>query len=87
MFSKTPSIRSHKLSKKEIRQLLINSAHDFLADINSDAELCSYLKNHSLTIKDIGIGLFLIDSTGRGLNDPDIGIAEISRGVLRYLTP
>lgn len=74
------------LPKQEIRQLLINVAHDFLADINSDAELCAYLKNHSLTIKDIGIGLFLIDSARKSLNDPVIGIAKISRGALRYLT-
>lgn len=72
------------LSRSEIREILINAAHDFLEDINSDTELCSYLKNHSLTIKDIGIGLFLIDSSGRGLRDPYIGIAEISKGVLWY---
>lgn len=74
------------LSKHEIRKILINSAHDFLMDINSDSELCSYLKNHSLTIKDIGIALFLIDSSGRGLRDPHIGIAGISRGELEYDT-
>lgn len=72
------------LSKDDIRKLLIHAAHDFLADINSDSELCSYLKNHSLTIQDIGIVLFLIDSSGRGLRDPYIGIAEISHGKLRY---
>ncbi len=74
------------LSKQEIRKILIHSAHDFLADINSDPELCSYLKNHSFTIKDIGIGLFLIDSSERDLRDPDIGIAAISKGEIQYDT-
>ena len=74
------------LSKEGLRKILIDAAHDFLTDINSDSELCFYLKNHSLTIKDIGIVLFLIDSSGRGLNDPNIGIAEILKGELKYLT-
>jgi hypothetical protein len=72
------------LSSSEIRQILIHSVHDFLADINSDVELCSYFKNPSFTIKDVGITLFLIDSSGRDLKDPEIGVAEISRGELEY---
>ncbi len=74
------------LSKDEIRKILIDAVHDFLADINSDSELCSYLKNHSLTIKDIGITLFLIDASGRDLDDPNLGIVGISRGELEYDT-
>lgn len=72
------------LSRDEIRKVLIDTVHDFLTDINSDTELCTYLKNHSLTIQEIGITLFVIDSTGRGLNDSHIGIASISKGELQY---
>jgi hypothetical protein len=72
------------LSKQDLRKILIDAAHDFLADINSNTELCSYLKNHSLNIKEIGIVLFLIDSSGRGLRNPHISIAEISKGELEY---
>lgn len=72
------------LSRSEIRKILIKLAHDFLADINSDVQLCSYLRNNSLTIKEIGIGLFLVDLSGRGLRDPAIGIADISKGELEY---
>jgi hypothetical protein len=72
------------LSKEQIRKVLINAAHDFLSDINSDSDLCIYLKNHSLTIQDIGITLFLIDSSGRGLRDPNISIAAITKGELEY---
>jgi hypothetical protein len=72
------------LSKQELRKILINAAHDFLEDINSDSALCFYLKNHSLTIKDIGITLFLIDCSGKDLDDPHIGIAKILKGELEY---
>jgi hypothetical protein len=72
------------LPKEKIRKILINAAHDFLSDINSDSNLCFYLRNHSLTIKDIGITLFLIDSSGRGLRDPNISIAKILKGELEY---
>ncbi len=74
------------LLKEEIRKLLVDSAKDFLSDINADSELCFYLKNHSLTMNDIGITLFLIDSSGRDLDDPYIGIAKISKGELTYDT-
>lgn len=74
------------LSKNEIRKILIDAAHDFLADINSDEELCSYLKNNSFSIENVGITLFVIDASGIGVNDPDIGIAGIAKGELRYLT-
>lgn len=72
------------LSKEQIRKILIEAAHGFLADINADSNLCAYLKNHSLTIKDIGITLFLIDASGRGLRDPNISIAKIIKGELEY---
>jgi hypothetical protein len=72
------------LLKPEIRKILIHAAHDFLEDINSDSALCFYLKNHSLTIKDIGITLFLIDPSGIGLRDPHIGIAKVLKGKLEY---
>lgn len=74
------------LSKQELRKILINAAHDFLKVINSDSALCFYLKNHSLTIKDIGITLFLIDYSGKELDDPHIGITKILKGNLEYDT-
>jgi hypothetical protein len=72
------------LSQQELRKVLINSAHDFLNDINADLQLCSYLKNNHMEIKDIGITLFLIGSTGIGLKAPYISIASISKGKLEY---
>lgn len=72
------------LSINEMRKILINSAHDFLIDINADLELCSYLNNNQMGIKDIGIKIFLIDSAGIDLNEPHISIASIKKGELEY---
>lgn len=74
------------LAKPSIRQLLISIAHDFLSDLNNDVELCFFLKNGKLNINEIGIGLFVIDKCGRGLDHPNIAIASISKGKLEYLT-
>lgn len=73
-------------SKMEVRKVLLDITHDFLANLNADAELCSYLKNHSFTIKDIGITLFIINEKGYRFIDPDIGVASISKGTLQYKT-
>lgn len=74
------------LAKSSIRQLLINITHDFLKDLNSDPELCLFLKHGKLNVNEIGIGLFVIDSYGRGLDHPNIAIASQSKGKLEYLT-
>ena len=67
------------LSRKEIRKILIDLANEFLLFINSE-EIKSYLENYPFNIKNVDITLFLIDSNGIGLDDPYIGIAEISEG-------
>jgi hypothetical protein len=72
------------LSQDFIRKKLIDAAHDFLADINSDQKLCLYLKNNCFNIYQIGITLFLIDSNGMPIRDPEIGIASIEKGKLIY---
>lgn len=73
-------------SKIEARKVLLDIAHDFLTDLNADAELCSYLKNHSFTIKNIGITLFIINEKGYRFIDPDLGVASILKGTLQYKT-
>lgn len=73
------------LSQKEIRKILISSAHDFLENINNDKQLCSYLHAGRLDIQEIGIGLFFIDATGYPIEDKlEIDMASIRKGVLRY---
>jgi len=72
------------LSQDSIRKILIDAAHDFLENINSDQELCLYLKNHVFDIHQIGITLFLIDSHRMPIRDPEIGIASIEKGKIIY---
>lgn len=74
------------LSQSVIRELLINSIHDFLENINNDKELCSYLKNRYLDISEVGIGLFFLDANRKAIGRPNIGVASIDRGELEYIT-
>ncbi len=67
-----------------IRKILINSVHDFLNNINNDQELCFYLTNRHLDILEVGITLFFIDANRYHINQPEIGIASISKGELIY---
>jgi hypothetical protein len=72
------------LSQDVIRTILINSVHDFLNNINSDQELCSYLRNRHLEISEVGITLFFHDDNRYPLKEPEIGIASIREGELEY---
>ncbi|PJD93787.1 MAG: hypothetical protein CK425_12420 [Parachlamydia sp.] len=72
------------LSKEEIRKILITLSEEFLVFVNSDEAIKPYLKNYPFRIENIGITLFFIDSQRMDLDDPYIGIAEISRGFLEY---
>lgn len=73
------------LPQDNIRKVLINSVHDFLNSINSDQELCSFLKNGHLDISEVGISLFLSDANCYPINQPEIGIASIRKGELEYI--
>ncbi|NGX61735.1 MAG: hypothetical protein K940chlam9_01224 [Chlamydiae bacterium] len=72
------------LSKEDIRKLLVDAAHDFLTDLNNDSELCSCLDGECLSIENVGITLFFIDSFRNDLSDPHIGIAHVRRGNIEY---
>ncbi|MCW3109843.1 MAG: hypothetical protein JWQ09_4349 [Segetibacter sp.] len=74
------------LQKEEIRKLLIQLAQEFLIYVNSNEAIKPYLEHYPFEIKDIDIILFFIDSQGKELEDPKIGIAEISGGELSYET-
>src|ERR1700733_8991151 len=73
------------LKQNIIREILISSVHDFLNNINNDKELCSYLTNGCMHISDVGITLFLHDTKGRSLYEPEIGIASVSNGKVEYI--
>jgi hypothetical protein len=73
------------LPQDAIRKILLNSVHDFLNNINSDSELCSYLKNGNMNICEVGITLFFHDTKGYHIHEPEIGIASISKGEVEYI--
>ncbi len=72
------------LSKNTIRKILLTSVHDFLDNINNDNTLCTYLKNGHLDITEVGIGLFFFDSKHYPINKPNISMASIKKGIIRY---
>lgn len=72
------------LSKDEIRKILINISQEFILKINSIEELKKLLQNYPFEIENIDITLFIIDSNGKGLDAPHIGIAGIKKGRLNY---
>ena len=74
------------LSKEQIRKILIDLVQEFLANVNSDETVRPYLIHYPFKIENINITLFLKDAKGYGIDDPSIGIAEISRGILAYET-
>jgi hypothetical protein len=73
------------LQQDVIREILINSIHDFLNNINDDSMLCFYLKNGCMNISEVGITLFLRDKNNYPIHEPDIGIASISKGEVEYI--
>lgn len=74
------------LEKEKLRSILIDSAHELLSIINKNEDIQSCLETYPFTIKNIEIVLFIIDSNRRNLHHPYIGIAQISKGELKYLT-
>lgn len=73
-------------SKEEIRKILIELAQEFSIYVNSDDKIKPFLEDYPFEIKMVEITLFFIDLNHRGLTDPYISIAGISRGKLDYWT-
>lgn len=72
------------LSKEELRKILVALAQEFLNFVNEDVDVRFFLKQYPFEIKNIEITLFLIDSKGFEIKDPNIGISGISNGKLDY---
>lgn len=74
------------LNKERIREILIDCTQELLNKVNTNPQIKPYLEQYPFTIKNIEINLFIVDSTRREINHPEIGIARISEGQLNYLT-
>jgi hypothetical protein len=75
-----------RLSKQSLRKLLVECSDELLNQINSNLEIRPFLNVYPFTEKNIEIVIFNHDQNGRGLTDPEISSAEISRGLLIYRT-
>jgi hypothetical protein len=74
------------LSKEQLRAILINMTQDFVNYVNVDQKIQLHLEHRPFTFKNVEITLFLISSGDHEIEHPNIGIAEISKGELTYIT-
>jgi hypothetical protein len=77
---------SYPYSKEKLRELLINSAHELLNQVQKNKEIQKFIKEPPFTIKNVQIIIYNHDKDGRELRDPEISVAEISQGGLNYQT-
>ncbi len=76
----------NRLNIDGLRELLIKCAHELLDQINNNIELQQFLVKRPFTIENVQIIIFNKDKGGGGLVDPEIASAQISEGILDYLT-
>lgn len=75
-----------KLSKEQLRKLLIECAKELVMQVKMNSGIEPFLANPPFNIQNVQIIIYNHDKDGRGLHDPAISTAEISRGVLTYRT-
>ena len=72
-------------SREELRVLLIQTAHEMVKLVVENKEMQQYLKKPPFTIRNVQIIIFNTDG-GRTVYIPGIANAQISRGILDYVT-
>lgn len=75
-----------KLSKEQLRKLLIECAKELVAQVKMNNNIEQFLAKSPFSIENVQIIIYNHDKEGRGLRDPEISTAEISHGVLTYRT-
>jgi hypothetical protein len=74
-----------KLSKEEIRLVLVKSSLDFIDLINSNKDISFYASDYPFTFKNISISVYFKNEDGSDVSPPDIGVATASSsGYLIY---
>ena len=74
------------LTQAQLRIILLGCVNAFLTALNNNEEIRPYLKTYPFTAEGINIGIFVMDSQGKGVSDPNIGIAQAFCGTLDYIT-
>jgi hypothetical protein len=73
-------------TKAELRGLLLSILSEILNAVNGSEQVHGYMVRYPFGVENIEINLFILDSQGNRLDDPDIGIASIYKGNLEYQT-
>jgi len=75
-----------KLSKDEARAIVVDSAQDFLTEINQNESIRNYLQVYPFDLEHIEVVLF-IDTPDRGtFYHPDLAVVAARRGQVTYTT-
>lgn len=74
-----------QLSRDELRELLIKSAQEMIAQAKAN-ELEQFLESPPFEMKNVEIVIYNHDRNGRRLYDPEISTAEVFGDVLIYRT-
>jgi hypothetical protein len=75
-----------QFSKQDLRKLLIECAHELVAQVYLNGKIEPFLKAPPFSIKNVQIIIYNNDQLGRDVYDPEISTAEISSGILTYRT-
>lgn len=76
----------NQYSKECLREIVVKSAQELLNQVTANENIQQYLFVTPFTIEHIQITIFNHDKDGRGLRDPEISVASISEGILKYKT-
>jgi hypothetical protein len=74
------------LSKNEIRKTIIGCTNELLNAATSNDNLQEHLKLKPFTIDNIDIDVFIYDSQGNYIYDPNIFVAGLRNGIITYKT-
>lgn len=72
------------ITKDEARSLLISMSEDFMNEFRSDQKLLSYMPDPNITVHNINIGLYIYDKYGYSTKDPDLSVATVHDGHLKF---
>jgi hypothetical protein len=74
------------LTEEEARKLIISCLDDYLAVVNKDEDIRSYLKNYPFTPKNIDLGIFNYYPDRTDVYHPYIGTVTAREGKISYYT-
>lgn len=74
------------LTREELRVMLVDMAEEFLEEFRSNQRLISYMKEPYVALKNVEITFYLNGREGQSIIDPDISIASVHQGYLKYFT-